>query len=129
MTRILLLMSDKTQSYLRVHQLAGLPEHAAGLTVPVEQSKLLQRLLSQSAQLRLTPQNHAQFSALLPASLRTLFRGEHLLLRSLSSNGKVIMLLMADQGGGPFSEIGVQAFGKTAQCIERALTTFSNRSA
>ena len=129
MTRVLLLMCDKTQSYLRVHQMAGLPDQVASLTVPVEQSKLLQRLLSQSAQLRLTPQNHAQFSALLPASLRSLFRGEHLLLRSLSSNGKVIMLLMADQGGGPFSEIGVQAFGKTAQCIERALTTFSNRGA
>ena len=129
MTRILLLMSDKTHSYLRVHQLAGLPEQAANLTVPVAQSKLLQRLLSQSAQLRLTPENHAQFAALLPGSLRVLFRGEHLLLRSLSSNGRVVMVLMADQGGGPFSEIGVQAFGKTAQCIERALATFSARNA
>ena len=129
MTRVLLLMSDKTQSYLRVHQLAGLPEQAASLTVQVAHSKLLQRLLSQSAQLRLTPENHAQFAALLPAPLRALFRGEHLLLRSLSNNGRVVMVLMADQGGGPFSEISVQAFGKTAQCIERALTTFSNRSA
>ena len=57
-----------------------------------------------------------------------LFRGQHLLLRSLSSNGKVVMVVLADQGGGPFSEISVQAFGKTAQCIERALTAFSNRS-
>lgn len=129
MKRVLLLMCDKTQSYLRVHQLAGLPQQAASLTVPVEQSKLLQRLLTQSAQLRLTPENHAQFSALLPGSLRVLFRGEHLLLRSLSNNGKVIMLLMADQGGGPFSEVSVQAFAKTAQCLERALATFSNRGA
>ncbi|MFJ4372915.1 HDOD domain-containing protein [Pseudomonas japonica] len=129
MKRILLLMSDRTQSFLRVHQLAGIPAQAANLTVPVTQSKLLQRLLAQSAQLRLTPQNHAQFSALLPASLRALFRGEHLLLRSLSNNGKVVMVLMADQGGGPFSEVSVQAFARTAQCLERALATFSNRSA
>ena len=129
MKRVLLLMSDKTQSYLRVHQLAGLPQQAANLTVAVEQSKLLQRLLTRSAQLRLTPQNHAQFSALLPGSLRALFRGEHLLLRSLSYNGRVIMVLIADQGGGPFSEVSVEAFAKTAQCLERALATFSNRSA
>ncbi|MNH37150.1 hypothetical protein D3C79_980150 [compost metagenome] len=97
--------------------------------LPIEQSKLLQRLLSKSAQLRLTPDNHAQFSALLPASLRALFRSEHVLLRSLSSNGRVVMLLVADQGGKPLADVSVQAFGKTAQCIERALTAFSNRSA
>jgi hypothetical protein len=37
-------------------------------------------------------------------------------------------LLVADQGGRPFSEISVQGFGKSAQCIERALDTFTNRS-
>ena len=39
----------------------------------------------------------------------------------------MIMLVVADQGGGPFSEITVQAFGKTAQCIEKALHSFSHR--
>jgi hypothetical protein len=85
--------------------------------------------LAQPTQVRLTPANNAQFSALLPPQLKSLFTGEHLLLRSLSSNGKVLMLVFADQGGGPFSEISVQAFGKTAQCIERALTSFSHRKA
>ncbi|UVM22428.1 HDOD domain-containing protein [Pseudomonas wadenswilerensis] len=129
MQRVMLLMTDKTQSQLRVHQIAGVPADAASLVLPIDQSKLLQRLLSKSAQLRLTPENHAQFSALLPASLRALFRSEHLLLRSLSSNGRGVMLLVADQGGKPLADVSVQAFGKTAQCIERALTTFSNRSA
>lgn len=129
MQRVMLLMTDKTLSQLRVHQIAGVPAAAASLVLPVEQSKLLQRLLSASAQLRLTPENHAQFSALLPPQLRTLFRSEHLLLRSLSSNGRVVMLLVADQGGKPLADVSVQAFGKTAQCIERALTAFSNRSA
>ena len=129
MQRVMMLMADKGHTHLRVHQTAGLPAETASLVIPVAQSKLLQRLLSQSAQLRLTPDNYAQFGALLPGSLRVLFRGEHLLLRSLSSNGKVVMLVLADQGGGPFSEISVQAFGKTAQCVERALTAFSNRSA
>ncbi|WP_461531813.1 HDOD domain-containing protein [Pseudomonas sp. 210_17 TE3656] len=129
MQRVMLLMTDKTQTQLRVHQIAGLAPEAAGLVLPVEQSKLLQRLLSASAQLRLTPENHAQFSALLPAHLRALFRSEHLLLRSLSSNGRVVMLLIADQGAKPLADISVQAFAKTAQCIERALTAFSTRSA
>lgn len=88
---------------------------------------MLQRLLAQPAQLRLTPANHAQFCAHLPQSLRALFDGEHLLLRSLVNKGKVVMLLVADQGGGAFADISVQAFGKTAQCIEKALNSYSAR--
>jgi hypothetical protein len=128
MQRVLMLMTDKTLTSLRVHQSAGLPAEATGLNLPINQSTVLQRLLAQPAQIRLTPANNAQFSALLPGNLRGLFKGDHLLLRSLNSNGRVVMLLVADQGGGPFSEVSVQAFGKTAQCIERALTSFSNRS-
>jgi hypothetical protein len=37
------------------------------------------------------------------------------------------MIVVADQGGGPFSDITLQAFGKTAQCIEKALHSFSQR--
>ncbi|KAA0994600.1 HDOD domain-containing protein [Pseudomonas sp. ANT_J12] len=127
MRRVMILMADRTHANLRVHQTAGLPKEAAGLNFLVSQSSVLQRLLSQQAQVRLTPANNAQFSALLPASLRSQFSGEHLLLRSLVNNGRVIMIVVADQGGGPFSEITVQAFGKTAQCIEKALSTFSSR--
>lgn len=127
MRRVMILMADRTHANLRVHQTAGLPKEAAGLNLIVSQSTVLQRLLSQQAQVRLTPDNNAQFSALLPASLRSQFGGEHLLLRSLVNNGRVIMIVVADQGGGPFSEITVQAFGKTAQCIEKALHSFSSR--
>ncbi|WP_415773012.1 HDOD domain-containing protein [Pseudomonas sp. LB3P38] len=127
MRRVMILMADRTHTNLRVHQTAGLPKEVAGLNFVVSQSTVLQRLLSQQAQVRLTPANNAQFSALLPASLRSQFGGEHLLLRSLANNGRVIMIVVADQGGGPFSEITVQAFGKTAQCIEKALHSFSHR--
>ncbi|WP_454875737.1 HDOD domain-containing protein [Pseudomonas farris] len=127
MRRVLILMADRTHANLRVHQTAGLPKEVAGLNLMVSQSTVLQRLLAQQAQVRLTPANNAQFSALLPASLRSQFGGEHLLLRSLVNNGRVIMIVVADQGGGPFSEITVQAFGKTAQCIEKALHSFSQR--
>ncbi|MGO4308857.1 HDOD domain-containing protein [Pseudomonas sp. KB_15] len=127
MRRVMILMADRTHANLRVHQTAGLPKEAAGLNFVVSQSSVLQRLLAQQAQVRLTPANNAQFSALLPNSLRSLFSGEHLLLRSLVNNGRVIMIVVADQGGGPFSEISVQAFGKTAQCIEKALHSFSHR--
>jgi hypothetical protein len=127
MQRVMLLMTDRNMTALRVHQIAGLDKDAANLTLHISESTVLQRLMAQPTQLRLTPANNAQFSALLPSQLKGLFTGEHLLLRSLSSNGKVVMLVFADQGGGPFSEISVQAFGKTAQCIERALSSFSNR--
>ncbi|MBV4539394.1 HDOD domain-containing protein [Pseudomonas urmiensis] len=125
MQRIMLLMHDKPNDALLVQQAAGLPSEAAALNLPVAQNKLLQRLTSQAGQLRLTPDNHAQFSALLPAALRALFRSEHLLLRSLAVDGQVLMLMIADQGGKPLADVGVQAFGKTAQCVERALATFS----
>ncbi|WP_313060517.1 HDOD domain-containing protein [Pseudomonas rhodesiae] len=129
MQRVMLLMTDRAQSTLRVHQVDGLPKDAANLSLDVVHSTMLQRLLEKSAQVRFTPDNHAQFSALLPPILRRLFNGEHVLLRSLSCNGKVVMLMVADQGGGPFSETTVQAFGKTAQCIEKALHCFTNRGA
>ncbi|WDG80691.1 HDOD domain-containing protein [Pseudomonas chlororaphis] len=128
MRRVMLLMVDRTRTQLRVHQIAGLPAPASSLMLTIDQSSVLQRLLDAPAQVRLTPTNNAQFSARLPASLRTLFRGEHLLMRSVPSNGRVIMLIVADQGGQPFSEISVQAFGKTTQCIEKALHSFTNRS-
>jgi hypothetical protein len=41
----------------------------------------------------------------------------------------VLMLAVADQGGKPLADVSVQAFGKTAQCIERALAVFANRNA
>ena len=125
--RAVLLMADRSHSQLRAHQTLGLGQDAAALNLMVSQSSLLQRLLAQPAQLRLTPANHGQFSAHLPASLRNLFSGEHLLLRSVAINGKVLMVLVADQGGGAFSDITVQAFGKTAQCVEKALHSFSHR--
>ncbi|MDY7563107.1 HDOD domain-containing protein [Pseudomonas sp. 10B1] len=127
MQRVMLLMIDRNMTVLRVHQIAGLEKDAMHLTLDIAQSTVLQRLLAQPTQLRLTPANNAQFSALLPARLKSLFSGDHLLLRSLSSKERVVMLVFADQGGGPLSEISVQAFGKTSQCIERALSSFSNR--
>ncbi|MDR6610012.1 HDOD domain-containing protein [Pseudomonas synxantha] len=127
MRRVMILMADRSHANLRVHQTSGLAKDAAGLNFVVSQSSVLQRLLAQQAQVRLTPANNTQFSALLPNSLRSQFSGEHLLLRSLVNNDRVIMIVVADQGGGPFSEISVQAFGKTAQCIEKALHSFSHR--
>lgn len=127
MRRIILLMADKTSSLLRAFQVLGLPKTAFDMTLNVSDSPALQRLMAQPAQVRLTPENNAVVSAAMPANLRSLFPGEHLLLRSLSNNGRVVMLILADQDGGPFSETSVQAFGKTAQCIEKALHTFTAR--
>lgn len=127
MRRVMLLMADKTSSTLRVHQISGLPKEVFDLSLPINQSTALQRLMEHPAQVRLTPENNKVISAVLPDSLRSLFPGEHLLLRSLSNHSRTVMLIVADQGGGPFSQTSVQAFGKTAQCIEKALNSFTAR--
>ena len=127
--RALLMMIDRKTETLRAHQMAGLDKSAATLQVSYKDSTVLQRLVTQATQLRLTVSNNAQFSALLPASLRAFFPGENLLIRSLASNDRVVMLVVADQGGGLLSEMTVQAFGKTGQCIEKALSSFSHRNA
>ncbi|MFJ4141717.1 HDOD domain-containing protein [Pseudomonas sp. NPDC089734] len=127
MERVMLLMADKTSAVLRAHQIGGLPKEIAGMQFSIKESSVLQRLLAQPTQLRITPANRAQFAALLPPTLQGVFSGEHWLIRSLGNNGRVLILAIADQGGGPLSEISVQAFGKTAQCIERSLAIFSQR--
>ncbi len=129
MQRVLLLLADRNQNRLRVLQQVGLDSEALRLTLEPQHSQVLRRLLLEPGQLRLTPGNVAQFSALLPGALKALFGGEHLLLRSLASNGRVAMLVVADQKGAPFADTQLQAFGKTAQCIERALGSFARRGA
>ncbi len=127
MQRTLVLLFDRKQNRLVAQQAAGLPSDAARLTLTPEQSQIVRRLLEKPAQLRLQPANMAQFSALLPGSLKALFSGEHLLLRSLGIDGRVLMLVVSDQNGAPFSDTTLQTFAKTTQCIERALATFSRR--
>jgi len=129
MQRVLILLADRTHSRLLAQQAAGLPAAAAQLRLEPAQSQVLRRLLAEPGQLRLSPANLAQVSALLPGSLKALFSGEHLILRSLASNGRVVMLLVADQGGGDIGAAAAQVFGKTVQCIERALATFARRGA
>lgn len=127
MQRTLVLLFDRKQNRLVAQQSAGLPSDAARLTLIPEQSQIVRRLLEKPAQLRLQPANMAQFSALLPGSVKALFSGEHLLLRSLGIDGRVLMLVVSDQNGAPFSDTTLQTFAKTTQCIERALATFSRR--
>ncbi|WP_313505646.1 HDOD domain-containing protein [Stutzerimonas kunmingensis] len=127
MQRTLVLLFDRKQNRLVAQQSAGLPSDAARLTLTPEQSQIVRRLLEKPAQLRLQPANMAQFSALLPGSLKALFSGEHLLLRSLGIDGRVLMLVVSDKNGAPFSDTTLQTFAKTTQCIERALATFSRR--
>ncbi|MBM7061219.1 HDOD domain-containing protein [Pseudomonas sp. UL073] len=125
--RHLLLLSDRQHSRLRGQQASGLPEQAQGLELDPAPSPLLRRLLGQPAQLRLSPANMAQYSALLPGTLKALFPSEHLLIRSLACKGRVAMLLFADNDGRLLDDRQVQGFGKTAQCIERALDQFAQR--
>lgn len=127
MQRIALLLADRHHTRLQVQQLNGLPQAAASLSLDPAQSQVLRQLLAQPGQLRLGPENVARFSAVLPGSLKALFPGEHLILRSVANQGRVVMLLIVDQGGQPFNDISLQAFAKTVQCIERALASFAAR--
>ncbi|MCU1718302.1 HDOD domain-containing protein [Pseudomonas sp. 5P_3.1_Bac2] len=127
MQRVLLLLTDRQHSRLQAQQQTGLDKVALTLTLYPQQSELLRRLLSAPRQLRISPSNMAQFSALLPGSLKGLFPSEHLLLRSLASNNHVVMLLVADFAGHSFSDTQIEQFSKTCQCIERALSSFAQR--
>lgn len=127
MQRVLILLADRNHTRLIAQQQSGLDKAAASLSLDPQQSQVLRRLLSTPGQLRLSPANIAQFSAMLPGTLKSLFPSEHLLIRSIASNNRVVMLTFADQGGQPLSEASVQGFGKTVQCIERALASFANR--
>jgi hypothetical protein len=121
------LLADRNHSRLLAQQQAGLPREASSLQLDPGQSQVLRRLLAQPGQLRLGPDNMAQFSALLPGQLKSLFPGHHLLLRSIAVNGRVAMLVVADQNGTPFADLSLRAFAKTAQCVERALASFASR--
>jgi len=127
MQRVLLLLTDRQHTRLQAQQSHGLSAEAGKLVLDPQQSQVLRRLLSQPGQLRLSPDNMAQFSALLPGSLKSLFISQHLILRSVANQGHVAMLLVVDQHGAPFNEPQLQAFGKTVQCIERALGSFARR--
>ncbi|TLX55335.1 histidine kinase [Stutzerimonas nosocomialis] len=127
MQRVLLLLADRTQSRLVAQQAANLDEAASGLTLDPGQSPLLRKLLEKPALLRLKPDNATHYSPLLPGALKERFSAQHLLLRSIGLNGRVNVLVVADRNGEPFADTALQAFEKTAQCVERALASFSKR--
>ena len=128
MQRVLVLLADRSGSAVTAQQSAGFMTRTAGLKLEASQSQVIRRLLSQAGLLRLSPANYPQFAPLLPAGLKALFEGEHLVLRSIGVNGRVALMIVADQAGGPLSDNSVQILGKTAQCIERALAQFASRS-
>lgn len=127
MQRVLLMLYDRKQHRLIAQQISGLAPAAARLTLEPDQSQLLHKLLEKPALLRLNPDNAEQLSAMLPGPLKGFFPSSHLLLRSIGLENRVVMLVIADQDGSEFNETSLQAFGKTVQCIERALLTFSKR--
>lgn len=126
--RLLLLLADRTHSRLIAQQSLGLAKEANTLSLDPNQSQILRQLLTKPAQLRLTPENFAQYSALLPGSLKALLPSQHLIFRSIANQQRVAMLLVIDQGGVALSETRLQAFTKTVQCIERALASFAKRA-
>ncbi|WP_421682558.1 HDOD domain-containing protein [Stutzerimonas urumqiensis] len=126
-SRALILQADRNHSRLVAMQTLGLDKDAAAMTLDPSQSQLIGRLLEKPLRLTLTAANMAQFSALLPGAVKTAFPSDHLLLRSVALNGRVLLLVVADQQGQPFDERSAAGFDKTLQCLERALLAFSRR--
>lgn len=128
MRRALLLQLERSQQCLVSQHAYGLADAANKLSLAPEKSKVLQRMMEKPLLLRLTPDNIAHFSALLPGALKAVFPSEHLLLRSIVlEGGRLVMLVVADQDGAVLDENGIETFSKTIQYLERALLAFSKR--
>lgn len=125
--RMLLLVADRTQVHVLAQQSAGLEPGQEKLQLEIAGSPLLKKLFQQPALLRIGPNNQDQLLPALGEPLRQLFPGPHLLLRSLGNGSRVVMLVLADLGGQPFSDLHAQAFAKTAQCTERAIQQFGRQ--
>lgn len=125
--RMLLLVADRTQVHVLAQQSAGLEPGQEKLQLEIASSPLLKKLFQQPALLRIGPNNQDQLLPALGEPLRQLFPGPHLLLRSLGNGSRVVMLVLADLGGQPFSDLHAQAFAKTAQCTERAIQQFGRQ--
>lgn len=126
---MLLLVADRTQVHVLAQQSAGLEPGQEKLQLEIASSPLLKKLFQQPALLRIGPNNQDQLLPALGEPLRQLFPGPHLLLRSLGNGSRVVMLVLADLGGQPFSDLHAQAFAKTAQCTERAIQQFAASAA
>jgi hypothetical protein len=127
LSRLILLTPDADQALLISQGIHGLPEAAKGLQLPINHHPLLRKLMSDPAQLRITPENSAQFRPHLPGNLQALFPHSHMVLRSIGSKGRVSMLVIIDKGGEPFSEQDQQAINKTVTCIERGVASYAQR--
>lgn len=119
--RGMILLADKGGSWLQARRDFGLDGEVGDFKLEVAASPVLRKLLQQPGQLRLSPTNMAEFSALIPGALKALIPSEHLLLRSLGNGARVVMLVVCDRNGQPLADLHAQAFGRTVQCIEHAV--------
>ncbi len=126
--RGMILLADKGGSWLQARRHFGLDGEIGDFKLEVAASPVLRKLLQQPGQLRLSPTNMAEFSALIPGSLKALLPSEHLLLRSLGNGARVVMLVVCDRLGQPLADLHAQAFGRTVQCIEHAVKQMARGS-
>lgn len=126
--RVLLMQLDPRRNLLITRQAASLGSEASFLQFDPTHSQLLQHLMAAPKQLHLMAEQTARLRNLLPGALKSVFTdSEHLILRTLGTNGKVVMLAVADQSGAPLADSALQGFSKTAQCLERALDHYAKR--
>lgn len=124
--RILLMLSDRQHSRVQAQHLFGLPETSRGLQLSTQSHQLLRQLLTQPQRLLLSS-NHHQIQPELPPEISTQLCQENGLIHSIANQGRVVILVFADQGDAPLHPTTLQAVDKTVLCIERALDYFARR--
>lgn len=125
--RQLLLLADRQHSRLKAQFSLGLSSEAARLQLDPRNSQVLRKLLEQPTQLQLTPDNWARYSAFLPGELKTLFGGEHLILRSFAAGERVVLLAVIACHDTAPNAMALQILAKTNPCIGQALSCFARR--
>ena len=119
LSRMLLMVVDRNQHSLQAQQLIGLPKQCLQLHLSVTEESSLNTWLKQPTKRLINGQPPA-----LPDAIKNLLCREHGVIYSLACNGRVMLLILADQGDNAMHPTTLMAVDKTIACITRALEQF-----
>ena len=121
-SRLLILFADRNHTQLLAQQSLGLEKNALQFRLVVNDEPTLQPWISRRARFLAEGQTPP-----LPESLTNLLCQEYGLIHSVTCNGRVMLLILADQGNNAMHPTTVMAVDKTIACISKALDNFVNR--
>lgn len=121
-SRMLLLVADRHHSHLQAQQIIGLPKECLRLSLNLEGNVSLTPWLTQARRLEIKGK-----APKLPDAIKNLLCREYGIIHSVACNGRVMLLILADQGDNAMHPTAVMAVDKTIACISRALENFISR--